>query len=129
VKDKKIFELDYVLKTSPKVLDNALFTVSGLADWFCDDVNVKDGIYSFEWDGYIEKARLLSSKNGHFIKWQWLEDEEEGHDVCFGFKYHIDPLTNAVIMTVYGSAFDDEMDEAKALWEQHVQDLKRVIGA
>ncbi|HLU87983.1 MAG TPA: START-like domain-containing protein [Taishania sp.] len=129
MKDKVNFELEYVLKTSPKVLDNSLFTPSGLSEWFCDDVNVKDGIYSFEWDGYVEEARLLSFKQGQHIKWRWLEDEEEGYDSSFGFKYHIDPITNAVILIVYGSAFEDEVDEAKALWEQHISDLKRKIGA
>lgn len=129
MKDKKIFELEYILKTSPKVLDNVLFTPSGLADWFCDDVNVKDDIYSFEWDGYIEQARLLSLKKGQAIKWQWIEDEEEGIDTYFGFRYHIDPLTNAVILTISGSSTEEDMKEAKALWEQHVSDLRRLIGA
>ena len=129
MKDKKIFELEYVLKTSPKVLDNVLFTQSGLADWFCDDVNIKDDIYSFEWDGYIEQARLLSLKKGQAIKWQWIEDEEEGIDTYFGFRYHVDPLTNAVILTVSGAATDEDSKEAKALWEQHVSDLRRLIGA
>lgn len=129
MKDKKIFELEYVLKTSPKVLDNVLLTPDGLADWFCDDVNVKDDVYSFEWDGYTEEARLLSLKKGHHIRWQWIEDEEEGLDTYFEFKYHIDPLTNAVILTVSGAATDEDTKEAKALWEQHVSDLRRLIGA
>lgn len=126
---KSIFELEYIVKTSPKVLDTVLFTPSGLAEWFCDDVNVKEDIYSFEWDGYIEKARLLGIKQGQFIKWQWLEDEEEGIETYFGFRYHIDPVTNAVVLTVTGFATADEMDESKALWEQHISDLKRLIGA
>lgn len=126
---KSIFELEYIVKTSPKVLDNVLFTPSGLAEWFCDDVNVKDDIYSFEWDGYIEEARLLGIKQGQFIKWQWMEEEEEGMETYFGFRYHIDPVTNAVVLTVTGFSTDEEMDEAKALWEQHISDLKRLIGA
>ncbi|MCO5261033.1 MAG: START-like domain-containing protein [Crocinitomicaceae bacterium] len=123
------FELEFILQTSPKVLNNALFTPSGLADWFCDDVNVKEDIYSFDWDGYIEEARLLSNKPGHHIRWQWIEDEEEGYDTHFGFKFQTDPLTNAVILTVSGSADEGEENEAKALWEQHINDLKRLIGA
>lgn len=126
---KSIFELEHVLKTSPKVLNNVLFTPDGLADWFCDDVNVKDDIYSFEWDGYIENARLLGIKQGQFIKWQWLEDEEEGLETYFELRYQIDPITNAVILTVTSFATEEEMDESKALWEQHINDLKRLIGA
>jgi hypothetical protein len=126
---KSIFELEYVLKTSPKVLNTVLFTPAGLADWFCDDVNIKDDIYSFEWDGYTEEARLLNLKSGQYAKWQWLEDEEEGLETYFEFKYHIDPITNAVILTVTSFASEDELEESKALWEQHINDLKRLIGA
>lgn len=126
---KSIFELEYILKTSPKVLNNVLFTPDGLADWFCDDINVKEDIYSFEWDGYTEEARLLGMKSGQFIKWQWLEDEEEDLDTYFELKYKIDPITNAVIFTVTSFASEDEMEESKALWEQHINDLKRLIGA
>lgn len=129
MKEKKIFELEYILKTSPKVLNNVLFTPTGLADWFCDDIQVEDDIYSFEWDGYAEEARLLGVKNGSYIKWQWIEDEEDGLKTYFGFKYHIDPVTNAVILTVSGSSTEDDMEETKALWEQHVNDLRRLIGA
>lgn len=127
--DKTIFELEYILKTSPKVLNNVLFTPSGLAEWFCDDVNIKEDIYSFEWDGYTEDARLLNMKQGQFIKWQWIEDEEEEADTFFELKYHIDPITNAVVLTVTSFAAEAEATEAKALWEQHINDLKRLIGA
>lgn len=129
MKDKKNFELEFILKTAPKVLENALFTPSGLEDWFCDDVNVKDGIYSFSWNGFAEEARLISHKSGQHIKWQWLEDEEEGLETYFGFKILVDPVTNAVILTVCASAEDNEKQEVKAMWEQHIMDLKRLIGA
>lgn len=127
--DKKLFELEFLLKTTPKILDKMLFTANGLAEWFSDDVHVNEDIYEFEWDGYIEEARLLSSKNGQYIKWQWIEDEEEELDTFFGFKYHVDPLTKSVILTVTGSSTDDELEESKALWEKQINNLKRLIGA
>jgi uncharacterized protein YndB with AHSA1/START domain len=129
MKGKTNFELEYVLETSPKVLNNVLFTPDGLSDWFCNDVNIKEDIYAFDWDGYIEEARLLSTKQGQHIKWQWIEDEDDGHETCFGFSYQTDPLTKAVILKVYGSSDVGEEAEAKALWEQHVNDLRRLIGA
>jgi hypothetical protein len=129
MKTKIIFELDFILKTSPKVLNSMLFTPEGLAEWFSDSVKVKDDIYTFEWDGYIEEARLLPNKSSNTIKWRWLEDEENDLDTYFGFSYTIDPVTNAVVLTICGFSENEEMEEAKALWEQHVSDLRRVIGA
>ena len=45
--EKERFELEFLLKTSPKVLDNMISTPSGLSEWFAEDVNIKDEVYTF----------------------------------------------------------------------------------
>lgn len=127
--DKEKYELEYLLKTSIKVLDNMVATPSGLSEWFADDVNIKDDVYTFFWDGSEEEARRLSRKNGAKIRWQWLEDEEEGEDTYFELYYEVDPMTKSVILTVTDFAEPDEMEEAKLLWEQQINQLRGVIGA
>lgn len=127
--DKEKYELEYLLKTSIKVLDNMVATPSGLSEWFADDVNIKDDVYTFFWDGSEEEARRLSRKNGAKIRWQWLEDEEEGEDTFFELFYEVDPMTKSVILTVTDFAEPDEMEEAKRLWEQQINNLRSVIGA
>lgn len=127
---KKVkFELEYVLRTSAKVLDKALTTPDGLSEWFSDNVKVNDGVFTFFWDGSEEMAHLISKKNGEGIKWQWIDDEEEGVDTFFEMKYTIDPMTKAVILSVSDFAENDEMDEVKRLWDSQIITLKRYIGA
>ena len=46
---------------------------SGLSEWFSDDVNIRDGIYTFFWDGSEQKARLLTLKEEEFIRYQWMD--------------------------------------------------------
>lgn len=127
--DKEKFELEYLLKTSSKVLDNMVSTPSGLSEWFADDVNIKDDVYTFIWDGSEEEARLLSKKNNSKIKWKWVDDEEDGIDSYFELRYEVDPMTKAVILTVTDYAEPDEVEESKQLWEQQIGDLKRILGA
>lgn len=127
--EKEKFELEYLLKTSTKVLDNMISTPSGLSEWFADDVNIKDDVYTFFWDGSEEDARLVSRKSNAKIKWQWLEDEEDDLDSFFELRYEVDPMTKAVILTITDFAEDDEVDEAKLLWDQQINNLKRVLGA
>ena len=71
---KEKFELEFLFKTSPRVLENMISTPSGLAEWFADDVNHEDDLFSFEWDGNIEQANLLFNKNNskvlEFVKTQ-----------------------------------------------------------
>lgn len=104
-------------------------TPSGLSEWFADDVNIKDDVYTFFWDGSEEEARLLSRRNGAKIRWQWLEDEDENEETYFELRYEVDPMTKSVILVVVDFAEPDEMDEAKLLWENQINGLRSVIGA
>lgn len=127
--NKEKFELEYVLKTSPKVLDKLISTPDGLSEWFADDVMVKDDVYTFEWDQSEEQARLISKKQGENIKWQWIYDEEDDLETFFEMKYTIDPMTKAVIFTVVDYAEPTEKEEIKRLWETQISNLRRVLGA
>ena len=70
-------EFEYIINTSPIILFNCLSTASGLSEWFCDDVNLKDDKFTFFWDGSDETAILKNVKKGESVKFQWekiLED-------------------------------------------------------
>lgn len=127
--EKEKFEMEFLLKTSTKVLDNMISTPSGLSEWFADDVNIKDDIYTFFWDGSEEEARLISRKANAKMKWRWLEDEEDENDAYFELKYEVDPMTKAVVLTITDFAEPDEIDEASRLWDKQISNLKQVLGA
>lgn len=126
---KEKFELEYLLKTSPKVLNNMLCTPGGLSDWFADNVNIEGEIYTFFWDGSEEDARLLLNKPNSKMRWQWLEDEGDGIESYFEFRFDVDPMTKDVVLIVTDFASPSEMEEVKALWENQIHELKRVLGA
>lgn len=127
--EKVKFELEYLLKTSPKVLENMLCTPSGLSEWFADDVNIKDDIFTFFWDGSEEQARLITKKPNSRAKFKWLTDEENGNDYFFEMSFDVDPMTKSVVMNIIDFAEEDEIEESQMLWEQQVSDLKRILGA
>lgn len=123
------FEQEYLLKTSAKVLENMLFTPSGLSEWFADDVNIKEDIYTFFWDGDEEDCRLITKKMGEKIRWQKIEDEEEGLDTYFEMEYHVDPMTKVVILNVTDFEYEEDLEETKQLWDHLIGELKRILGA
>jgi len=127
--EKERFELEFLLKTSPKVLDNMISTPSGLSEWFAEDVNIKDEVYTFIWDGSEEEARLVNKKVNSRIKFQWIEDEEDGLDTYFELRYEIDPMTKMVVLTVTDFAEPDEVEESQRFWENQIGELKRTLGA
>ena len=126
---KEKFELEYLLKTSIRVLDNMIGSPSGLSEWFADNVTVRDDIYSFEWDGSIEEARLLQKKMNSKMKFRWLDDEENEDDYYFEINFESDRMTSMVSLKIVDYAEPDEIESAKMLWEQQINDLKRIIGA
>lgn len=127
--DKKIYHLEFEVKSSTTVLYNMISTPSGLSEWFADDVNIKDDVFSFFWDGSSEEAKLITKRKGESIKFQWLEDFEEGYKTYFELAIKVDELTNDVALIVTDFAEDDELEEAQLLWTNQINDLKKTIGS
>ncbi len=126
--DRQKVELEYILKTSPKILYNMISTPSGLSEWFADDVNIRGDMLTFFWDGSEERAKILTKVKDQYIRFQW--DYDEGEDVFFEFRIKIDAITRevALIITDFVDEGDDE-ESATGLWESQVEDLRRVLGA
>ncbi|MCB9223077.1 MAG: START-like domain-containing protein [Crocinitomicaceae bacterium] len=127
--DKLKYEMEFEVKSSTSVLYNMISTPSGLSEWFADDVNIKNDVFSFFWDGASEEAKLLTKKKGESVKFQWEDDIEDGLKTYFEFSIKVDDLTNDVALMITDFAEEDEMDEAKRLWENQISDLKMVIGS
>jgi len=127
--EKEKFELEFIVNASPKIIYNCITTPSGLSEWFSDDVNIKEDIFTFMWEGSEEQAKLLTKKRDEFVKFQWLEHAEEGLKTFFELRIKIDAMTNERAIIVTDFADEDEVDEAKALWESQINELKHVLGA
>ncbi len=126
--NKIMFQTEIPIKTSVGILYDMMTTPSGLSDWFCDDVNIDGDIYSFFWDGEPEKAELLRMSKNDFVRFKWLEDEED--NTYFELKIKIDGITKDVALVVTDFADDEDgVEENTLLWESQINDLKRVIGA
>lgn len=125
--DRQKIEIEYLLKTSPKILYNMISTPSGLSEWFADNVNVRDGVYTFFWDGSQEKAKVLAKVKDQSIKFRWENDEDE--DVYFELKIKIDALTRDVALIITDFPEDGDEDSTRSLWESQLEDLRRVLGA
>jgi len=119
----KKFELEYTFNTSPRVLFNRLSTPAGLAEWFADDVNLKNGMYSFLWDGTEQFAEVVSKKDNKHIRFKWVDEEEDSY---FEFRIHKDELTGDLALLV--TDFADDTEDASDLWDSQIAELKHALG-
>ncbi|GAB4516075.1 MAG: START-like domain-containing protein [Allomuricauda sp.] len=124
--DKVKFELEFVIQASPQLLYQYISTPSGLSEWYADNVNSRGEIFTFIWDGSEERAKLLKRKSEEFVKLAWEENEDGSF---FEMRIIVDEITKDVSLFITDFAEEDEVDEAKMLWENQVSDLKQVLGS
>ena len=123
---KKKFELEYSINSSPKVLFNMLSTPGGLSEWFADDVNVQGKQFVFIWDGAEEFADLTNKKENKYVRFKWLDEDDE--KAYFEFRINIDELTGDVALVITDFAEEDEIADSMELWDSQISELKHVLG-
>jgi uncharacterized protein YndB with AHSA1/START domain len=129
MEDKIKFELEFPIHASPGMLFQYLTETSYLDEWFADEVNSKEDIYTFSWGENEEKARLINYSTNEFVKFRWLTSEPENPDEYFEIRIQVDALTKDVALIVTDFATADELDEQKLFWEELITELKHTIGA
>ncbi|MBB6111281.1 MULTISPECIES: START-like domain-containing protein [Mucilaginibacter] len=124
--EKKKFTIEYEIKSSPRILFSFLSEPNGLAQWFADDVNIKDQVYTFTWDNDAQKAKLLTVKENKLVRFKWVDDDPQ-----FYFEMEIlqDELTNDVALSVTDFATEDAIAERKLIWDNQIEYLISVLGA
>ena len=126
---KKEFVIEYDFQSSPQLLFQYLSTASGLSEWFSDDVNYRGEKFTFFWGDSEEYARVLSKKINEKIKFQWINGDDDEEDYFFEFKIQMDEITKDVSLIITDYADEDELEEAKLLWDSLISDLKQVLGS
>lgn len=126
---KTKYHMEFPIQASPSLLYQYISTPSGLSEWFADNVNSRGKMFTFIWEGSEEEAKLLTKKNGERIKLRWMEDE--GTDSYFEMRIQVDDITKDVSLMITDFAEDDEdsVEEGKMLWNNLIDELKKVLGS
>jgi len=121
------YELEFPIKSSVRILFNQISTPSGLSEWFSNDVNIKSNIFTFIWDNDSQDAELLNKKNNQSIRFKWLDEPKNTY---FEFNIIVDEITLDTSLIIIDFADDEEdMEEAKLLWEKQIEKLRQSIGS
>ena len=129
MESKLRYELEFPINSSPQLLYQYISTPSGLSEWFADNVNSRGEYFTFIWNDSEENARLSSKKTGEKIKFRWIDDNKKDTDYFFELRILEDEITKDVSLMIVDFALEDELEEAKLLWENQISDLKHVIGS
>ena len=120
------FQLEYIIHTPVTLLYDFLTTPNGLAEWFADGVDMKNDVYTFDWDGQKQNAKILNAKIDTYIRLRWLDKPEGSY---FEFRLDQDELTNEVSLTItdFGES-EDDIATSRRLWDSQIQRLVKALG-
>ena len=119
---------EYEMRASKKMLYPFISSASGLSQWFADDVNInnEDKIYTIIWDGEENKAKMVSSRINHHVKFEFQDDNSDDPNTV-EFVLDVNELTNTVFMRVTDYS-DMDVEEAQELWDSLIHNLKEIVG-
>ena len=122
---KQQFTLEYSLKCPPSILYEFLSTPAGLQEWFADKVDERDNIFSFSWNGSVEKAEIVEGEEEKYVKFHWMTSPKEEY---FEFRIEKSEVTNQTILIINDFAEKKEIKDQSKLWDFQVKDLFHRIG-
>ena len=124
---KSRYEIEYTLNSPVRVLFDRLSTPEGLSEWFADNVTLDGDIYTFRWDKVEARARLVYARENKAVRLDWL-DFADTESNFFEFRVIIHELTNDVALIITDHADEEELDDARDLWDTQISYLRKVLG-
>lgn len=122
---KQLYTLEYPVRCSPGILYEFLSTPAGLQEWFADQVDERDGVFTFGWNGTEEKADMLEKEDDKFIRFHWTHSQKGEY---FEFSIDKSEVTNQTILIIKDFAEKKDIKDQSQLWEYQVKDLFHRIG-
>ena len=123
---KQLYTLEFPVRCSPVILYEFLASPAGLQEWFANRVDDRDNIFSFTWNGTIEKAEVLEKEQDKFIRFHWLHAPKEEF---FEFKIEKSEVTNQTILVIKDFAEKKEIKDQSRLWDYQVKELFHRLGS
>jgi uncharacterized protein YndB with AHSA1/START domain len=122
---KQLFTLEYSVRCSPSILYDFLSTPAGLQEWFADKVDERENIFSFSWNGSVDKADVVESELEKYIRFHWATAPK---DEYFEFRIEKSEVTNQTILIIRDFADKKEIKDQSQLWNYQVKDLLHRLG-
>jgi len=122
---KQLFSIEFPVRCSPNILYDFLSTPAGLQEWFADKVDERDTVFSFSWNGSIEKAAVVEASENKFIRFRWINSPKEEY---FEFSIEKTEVSSQTILIVKDFAEKKEIPDQTRLWEFQVNDLFHRLG-
>ena len=114
---KQLFSIEYPVRCSPNILYDFLSTPAGLQEWFAEKVDERDTVFSFSWNGSVEKAEVLEAEQNKFIRFHWLHAPQNEY---FEFSIEKTEVSSQTILIIKDFAEKKEIPDQSRLWYKYM---------
>ncbi|MCX7954608.1 MAG: START-like domain-containing protein [Bacteroidales bacterium] len=121
-------EIEFIIKSSQKLIYNYISTDDGLSKWFADKVSIVGDKIIFEWGKEKQEAKILYSKFPKVFKFAWLEDINSNNKYYVEFNLTYAENIEACVLKITDFIEPGEEEDNELLWEENVNKLKKVLG-
>lgn len=118
--------MEFLFRASPNILYKFLTTPSCLIRWFCDEVDIHNEVFTFDWSGSEEVAYLIEEVEEELLRFQW--ESAEGTNEYLVFRISSSPVTRETILEITDYCDEDEVDDQKQLWNSQMEALRSAMG-
>jgi len=128
---KKLFNSDFEVHASVKMLYPYIQTAGGLAEWFAENVTINpEKVFTFTWDNETHKAVMSAHRTNHFCKFEFVPEsaEDKKDPSWFELRLETNELTQTTFIRVFDYSDFDDQAELQELWEGLIENLKKVVG-
>ncbi|MCH2021038.1 MAG: START-like domain-containing protein [Saprospiraceae bacterium] len=124
--DRVSFTQEFLFRASPTIIYKFLTTPDCLIRWFCDDCNIVDGTYTFEWEGEQEEATILEDIENEQLRIEWEEYQE--YEEYLDYKLSRSEVTGETILEITAFCDPDEVEQEQQFWSTQMEGLRRATG-
>ena len=128
---KTLFTAEFEINASTKMLYSYISSASGLSQWMADDVMLdEDKNFNFIWENEDHKAKMVSHRLNHYVKFEFLptSEEDEADPSYFELRLEKSELTDSVFIRITDYSDMDDLEELRDLWHGLVDQLKETVG-
>ncbi len=119
-------DMEFIFRASPNLLYQFITTPACLVRWYCDEVEINEDLFSFEWNGNIEDAEMVDDIEDERVRYKWLDADDEKE--YFEFRMYKSDVTLETILEVTDYCDQGDEKSTKDWWASKVSLLKQECG-
>lgn len=119
------YTLEYVFKAKAELLYSYLSIPFNLSVWFADKVVVENEVFHFYWKDSKESAKITKQAFKKKVVFHWLERPGEEY---LNFLIETDEITLSTMLTISDWDDEDQIQQARMMWDVAIDKLKKLVG-